>query len=178
MEAHYQRLNTQDRRRAMEQNLVFENLPSPTAEPLFTFQPRSAGSGKDEGRDPPVSRAKSRHSESGRQDLNLGPLGPEGSTPGSDTIGSDPMPADVLGITGLAARPRSDTWGPERSVVPAPGTIQAQRTVGTSILLTVAEVASRVRVSRATVYRLVAEGRLPAVRVSSGAIRIVLPNDR
>jgi len=32
---------------------------------------------KDEGRDPTVSRAKSRPSESGRQDLNLRPLGPE-----------------------------------------------------------------------------------------------------
>jgi hypothetical protein len=39
---------------------------------------RSAPSGRDEGRDPPVSRAKPRPSESGRQDLNLRPLGPEG----------------------------------------------------------------------------------------------------
>jgi hypothetical protein len=30
----------------------------------------------------------------------------------------------------------------------------------------------RVRVSRAIVYRLVAEGRIPAVRISSGAIRV------
>jgi hypothetical protein len=37
----------------MEQNLVFENLLSPTAEPVFTFQSRSSGSPKDEGRDPP-----------------------------------------------------------------------------------------------------------------------------
>jgi len=43
----------------------------------FTFWTQSAGSGKDEGRDPPVSRAKSRPFESGRQDLNLRPLGPE-----------------------------------------------------------------------------------------------------
>src|SRR5512133_1726243 len=46
---------------------------------------------------------------SGRQDLNLRPLGPEGSTRGSDTVGSDPTEADVPGITELAARPRSDT---------------------------------------------------------------------
>jgi hypothetical protein len=57
----------------MEKNLVFENLPKPGAEILFTFSAQSAGSGKDEGRDPPVSRAKSRHSESGRQDLKATP---------------------------------------------------------------------------------------------------------
>jgi excisionase family DNA binding protein len=33
-------------------------------------------------------------------------------------------------------------------------------------------VAKRLRVCRATVYRMIDEGRLPAVRVSSGAIRI------
>jgi excisionase family DNA binding protein len=38
--------------------------------------------------------------------------------------------------------------------------------------LTVREVAERLRVCRATVYRMIDEGRLPAVRVSSGAIRI------
>ena len=38
---------------------------------------RRAPSGKDEGRVPSVSRVESRPSESGRQDLNLRPLGPE-----------------------------------------------------------------------------------------------------
>ncbi len=38
--------------------------------------------------------------------------------------------------------------------------------------LTVREVAERIRVCRATVYRMIDEGRLPAVRVSSGAIRV------
>jgi excisionase family DNA binding protein len=37
----------------------------------------------------------------------------------------------------------------------------------------VREVAARLKVCRATVYRMIAEGRLPAVRVSSGAIRVV-----
>jgi excisionase family DNA binding protein len=37
-------------------------------------------------------------------------------------------------------------------------------------LLTVAEVARRLRVSRATVYKLVAEGKLPHVRIGN-AIR-------
>ncbi len=39
-------------------------------------------------------------------------------------------------------------------------------------LLTVREVADRLRVCRATVYRLVAEGRIPAVRISSRTIRM------
>ncbi len=40
-EKHYQRLNTADQRKAMEQNLVFENLPAPEAEPQFTFWAQS-----------------------------------------------------------------------------------------------------------------------------------------
>jgi excisionase family DNA binding protein len=51
-------------------------------------------------------------------------------------------------------------------------TFQSQRTIGTCRLLTIPEVAERLRVCRATVYRLVAEGRIPAVRISSGAIRV------
>ena len=38
--------------------------------------------------------------------------------------------------------------------------------------LTIREVAERLRVCRATVYRMVDDGRLPAVRVSSGTIRV------
>jgi excisionase family DNA binding protein len=33
--------------------------------------------------------------------------------------------------------------------------------------------AERLKVCRATVYRMIAEGRIPAVRVSSGAIRVI-----
>ncbi|HEX9402767.1 MAG TPA: ATP-binding protein [Anaeromyxobacter sp.] len=51
---------------------------------------RSAPSGKEEGRDPTVSRTKSRPSESGRQDSNLRPLGPEQSAR------SHPYPAGPL----------------------------------------------------------------------------------
>jgi excisionase family DNA binding protein len=42
--------------------------------------------------------------------------------------------------------------------------------------LTVREVAERLRVCRATVYRMIDEGRLPAVRVSSGTVRVALEN--
>ena len=105
--------------------------------------------------------------------MNLRPLGPEGTQPGSDGVGSDPLESDVPGIIGFGDALRSDTVRSERSSVTGSGTIQAQRTLGTSRLLTVREVAERLRLSRATVYRLVAEGALPSIRVSSGAIRIV-----
>jgi excisionase family DNA binding protein len=127
---------------------------------------------EDEGRDPPVSRAKSRPSKSGRQDLNLRPLGPEGSPPGSDTVGSDPTATDVPEIIGDGSGERSDTDRPSRPRPALSVTFQAQRTLGTSRFLTVREVADRLRVSRATVYRLVAEGRISAVRISCGAIRV------
>jgi excisionase family DNA binding protein len=45
---------------------------------------------------------------------------------------------------------------------------------GTECLLTVADVAQVLRVSKATVYRLVAEGKLPHVRIGN-AIRFVQP---
>jgi excisionase family DNA binding protein len=38
--------------------------------------------------------------------------------------------------------------------------------------LTIREVAERLRVCRATVYRLIDKGQLRALRVSSGAIRV------
>jgi excisionase family DNA binding protein len=110
---------------------------------------------------------------SGRQDSNLRPLGPEGSTAGSDTVGSDPMATDVPEIAGDGFGERSDTDRPSRPGPAGSVTFQAQRTLGTARLLTVREVAARLRVCKATVYRLVAEGRIPAVRISSGAIRVV-----
>jgi excisionase family DNA binding protein len=109
---------------------------------------------------------------SGRQDLNLRPLGPEDPPGVSDTVGSRPLTTDVPGTTGGAGRDPSDTDRLRRLDPAASGTIQAQRTLGAPRLLTVREVALRLRVSRATVYRLVAEGRIPALRVSSGAVRI------
>jgi excisionase family DNA binding protein len=110
---------------------------------------------------------------SGRQDLNLRPLGPEGATPGSDTVGSGPAASDVPQTTGGRRSRRSDTDPFRRSGLTASVTFQSQRTLGTCRPLTVAEVAEQLRVCRATVYRLVAEGRIQAVRISSGAIRVV-----
>jgi excisionase family DNA binding protein len=42
--------------------------------------------------------------------------------------------------------------------------------------LTVREVAERLRVCRATVYRMIDEGRLPVVRASSGTVRVPVEN--
>ncbi|WP_242352370.1 MULTISPECIES: helix-turn-helix domain-containing protein [unclassified Anaeromyxobacter] len=82
------------------------------------------------------------------------------------------MATDVPEIIGRGSGDRSDTDGPSRPGPALSVTFQAQQTVGTPRLLTIREAAHRLRVCRATVYRLVASGRLPAVRVSSGAIRV------
>ncbi len=52
-------------------------------------------------------------------------------------------------------------------------TFSLQRTDGEVRYLTVREVAARLKVCRATVYRMIHERRLRAVRVSSAAIRVV-----
>jgi len=104
--------------------------------------------------------------------LNLRPLGPENPPRASDTVRSHPLATDVPATTGSAGRDPSYTDRIHRLDPDASGTIQAQRTLGAPRLLTVREVADRLRVCRATVYRLVAEGRIPALRVSSGAVRI------
>jgi excisionase family DNA binding protein len=108
-------------------------------------------------------------SESGRQDLNLRPLGPEG--PQGDPHGVVPggtasYPFDITGSE------EGDGFHPVAPFPPVEtpfGALVVQDLPGP--LLTVGEVATRLRVSRATVYRLVQAGTLPALRVSN-AIRI------
>ncbi|WP_081436925.1 helix-turn-helix transcriptional regulator [Anaeromyxobacter dehalogenans] len=77
----------------------------------------------------------------------------------------------TAGVTrdGRAAR---DGWTSATARGAFSGRHSGTATLGTSRLPTIREVAERLRVSRATVYRLVAEGRIPSVRVSSGAIRV------
>jgi excisionase family DNA binding protein len=53
-------------------------------------------------------------------------------------------------------------------------TFHAQNSELNCAFLTVREVAERLRVCRATVYRMIDEGSLQAVRVSSGAIRVAV----
>jgi excisionase family DNA binding protein len=140
---------------------------------------RGGGSRKDEGRDAPVSRETSRPSKSGRQDLNLRPLGPEG--PQADPHGVVPglLASYPLDTTGVDAEAGSHTVVPVPPDAPPFGALVVQDFQGP--FLTVREVASRLRVSRATVYRLVRSGTFATVRVSN-SIRIpasaLNPTDR
>jgi len=102
--------------------------------------------------------------------LNLRPLGPEG--PNADPHGMAPghlawHPLDNAGVEGGAG---SHTVAPPPPDATPFGALVVHDAVGQ--LLTVREVADRLRVSRATVYRLVQAGALPALRVSN-SIRIL-----
>jgi len=100
--------------------------------------------------------------------LNLRPLGPEG--PQADPHGVVPghlesHPFDNTGAEG-------GTGSPTVAPVPPDGTpFGAYVVQAAGPFLTVAEVAVRLRVSRATVYRLVRGGALRVVRISN-SIRI------
>jgi excisionase family DNA binding protein len=67
------------------------------------------------------------------------------------------VPAEGIGAA-MAATP-FDSQGPDRSESSGPGDMSDVQ------FLTVAEVATMMRVSKMTVYRLVHSGELPAVRV-------------
>jgi excisionase family DNA binding protein len=101
--------------------------------------------------------------------LNLRPLGPE--RPNADPHGVAPghlesHPVDNIGVEGGAG---SHTLAPLPPVAMPFGALVVRGEVRQ--LLTVREVAARLRVSRATVYRLVQSGALPTLRVSN-SIRI------
>ena len=101
--------------------------------------------------------------------MNLRPLGPEG--PHGDPHGVAPggtasHPLDNTGVDGSADSHRLAPVPPDATPFGAL-VVQAQQ----GPLVTVREVAESLRVSRATVYRLVRAGALVAVRVSN-SIRI------
>ena len=127
---------------------------------------------KDEGRDPPVSRTKSRPSESGRQDLNLRPLGPENFGRGSHRVVTIPTSPQDCGIPGGGKRGGSHPVTSDRPIPNGSFTFWAQNPELNFAFLTIREVAERLRVCRATVYRMIDKGQLRALRVSSGAIRV------
>ena len=101
--------------------------------------------------------------------MNLRPLGPEG--PNADPHGVVPGHLDSYPVdnTGVAGGASSHTLAPLPQVAMPFGALVVHDAVGR--LLTVREVADRLRVSRATVYRLVQAGALPVLRVSN-SIRI------
>ncbi len=110
--------------------------------------------------------------ESGRQDLNLRPLGPESSAGGSHGVVTIPVSRQASAIPRGRKRRGSHlvaTGGPDSNVL---FTIPSQYPALSSDFMTIREVAERLRVCRATVYRMIDDGRLPVVRVSSGVIRI------
>jgi excisionase family DNA binding protein len=101
--------------------------------------------------------------------LTLRPLGPEG--PNADPHGVAPghlesYPVDNTGVDGPAD---SHTVALLPPVATPFGALVVHDAVGR--LLTVREVADRLRVSRATVYRLVQAGALPVLRISN-SIRV------
>ncbi len=104
--------------------------------------------------------------------MNLRPLGPEGSAGGSHWVITIPVGRQVSAIPRGQKRLGSHlvaTGGPDSNVL---FTIPSQYSALTPEFLTVREVAERLRVCRATVYRMIVDGRLASVRVSSGLIRI------
>jgi excisionase family DNA binding protein len=138
-------------------------------EPPFTFSAQFAVGKRGRPRTDPFSRVVPRPSKSGRQDLNLRPLGPEG--PQGDPHGVVPggtasHPFDITGNASDAGFHPVAPFPPDETPF---GALVVQATLGA--LLTVGEVATRLRVSRATVYRLVRLGSIPALRVSN-SIRI------
>jgi excisionase family DNA binding protein len=104
--------------------------------------------------------------------LNLRPLGPEISGAGSHRVSRAPTASQVAGTTGAGGSARSYPVASDRHGSIGSCTFSAQNPESVPRFLTVREVAERLRVCRATVYRMIDEGRLPAVRVSSGAIRV------
>ena len=75
----------------------------------------------------------------------------------------------------LQGRPRSSAKSrPALHQTTTPGTLPSllKETPELSVLLTVGEVAERLKLSRATVYSLVKRGELPSIRVSN-SIRVL-----
>src|SRR5258708_5260252 len=133
----------------------------------------------------PASRAKARQRDatnnsreiknlrqSGRQDLNLRPLGPESDSECSAGLASGGTEAQALDIIGSVERANpSDGIGAtpdQRRFVPAVSPRNAELP---EHLLTVREVAEHLGVCAATVYKLCATGELLHLRISN-AVRI------
>ncbi len=100
--------------------------------------------------------------------MNLRPLGPEG--PQGDPHGVAPghLESHPLDNTGVRGEAGSHLMAPVPPVEPPFGAYVVQ---AAGPLLTVAEVATRLRVSLATVYRMVRSDALRVVRVSN-SIRV------
>jgi len=134
---------------------------------------RKVGSAENQNR---ISRRKLRRNaaftKSGRQDLNLRPLGPESDSECSAGLAPGGTEAQALDIIGSVERANpSDGIGAtpdQRRYVPPVSPRHAELP---EHLLTVREVAEHLGVCAATVYKLCATGELLHLRISN-AVRI------
>jgi hypothetical protein len=128
-------------------------------QPIHADAMQPTGGSKEEAPGADAFECDSEGFKSGRQDLNPRPLGPEG--PQGDPHGVVPghlasYPIDNTGVGGEAG---SHPMAPVPPVEPPFGAYVVQATSGP--LLTVAEIAARLRVSRATVDCSLAGGAHP-----------------
>ena len=106
------------------------------------------------------------------QDSNLGPIGYESNPESVQRFAAAPKPSFSLGTEGPTQSNHSQRNGEFRKkFVPSLSPTFRRITVVGDHLLSVREVAARLGVSTATVYKLCERGELPHVRVSN-AIRI------
>lgn len=170
----------------------FRAAASAETEPLGPPVVRNVGERKNESPGPlDFSKQTGAFIVSGRQDSNLRPLGPEGPPAPSDRvaprgIGSQGFDITALGM-GVLSRPLAPVGTvatphgppvvrtPVRPALAVPGSHpmagnwnRLRRARGD--LLSVAEVAERLRISTATVYKLIERGEVAHIRVSN-AIR-------
>ena len=82
------------------------------------------------------------------------------------------MSTQAAGFLGSGAKRGSHLVSGNGPVSNGSFTFWTQYSALNCVFLTVAEVAKRLRVCRATVYRMIDKGQLRALRVSSGAIRV------
>ncbi len=109
--------------------------------------------------------------ESGRQDLNLRPLGPEGASAFVDAGSPLVTVSHALDVAGVSPAAPPDRLAPVGTATIPRGELLVNAPVVLERLLTTVEVANHLGVCRATVYALCERGELPCVRVSN-AIRI------
>ena len=122
-----------------------------------------------ERRNPVNPKGSTGFLESGRQDLNLRPLGPEGSAPFADGLAATRRGPDSVDNSEAASESAPDRVVPNGPIRPeswAP-VGRADLVLGVDRMLTVKEVAARLHVCRATVYAMVERGELPRIRVGS-----------
>ncbi len=100
--------------------------------------------------------------------MNLRPLGPEGPQADPHGVALGHLPSHPLDNTGIEGEIGSHPVAPVPQVATPFGAYVVQ---AAGPLLTVAEVATRLRVSLATVYRMVRSDALRVVRVSN-SIRV------